>query len=203
MKIPVLLILVVVTISLIQYATRKSNQAMENSKDIFWNKEKKANITRKTDISQLNYIIIPVEKLPMEDREIPQIDEWRDTIKDLSTKKILNLTGITNTELKLNYGVGNLNALSEYDNNYTILARSLQKWANSLYDNGFIHDAVQVLEFAISSSTDITKSYHLLGKIYVEQGASHKIENLISKLANIDTSNKDQIMHELIQLRKP
>ena len=35
-------------------------------------------------------------------------------------------------DLKLEYGTANINDLSQYDQNYTLLVRTLQKWAEAL-----------------------------------------------------------------------
>lgn len=202
MKIPFIFISVVFAVIWVKYATKKSDNSMEKSKEEFWDKEHTANTTRKADISHLNYIQIPVDKLPMDDQHNPTIDKWRDTIQDLSNKKILNLTGISNTDLKLKYGIGNLNSLSEYDNNYTILVRSLQKWAENLYNNSLIDEATQVLEFAMASYTDIVKSYRLLSKIYVETNSRSKIENIINHLTenDINIHHKEELLEEFNQL---
>ena len=54
-------------------------------------------------------------------------------IEALKEKKILNLSGFTNTDLKLEYGVGNLTELTDYDNNYVTLSRSLHLGRGSSY----------------------------------------------------------------------
>lgn len=199
MKIPFIFISVVIAVIWVRYATKKSDKSMQKSREEFWNKEHTANTTRKADISNLNYIQIPLDKLPMEDQHKPAIDKYRDIIQDLSGKKILNLTGISNTDLKLKYGIGNLSNLSEYDNNYTILVRSLQKWAEALYNNSLLDEAIQVLEFSLESNTDIVKSYRLLSQIYVEINTSYKIENIINHLTANDVNiyNKEELVEEL------
>ena len=158
----------------------------------FLDKENKANTTRKVDISNLNYITIATDKLPMEKNQDPAINECHNTIIELSSKKILNLTGVSNTELKLKYGVANLNSLSDFDNNYTILVRTLQKWAQLLYDRERLLEAAQVLEYAMSINTDIVKTYRLLSQIYIEQNTSYKIDNIIKHLSNTNIMNKNK-----------
>ena len=64
------------------------------------------------------------------------LKEWH-TIEALKEKKILNLSGFTNTDLKLEYGVGNLTELTDYDNNYVTLSRSLARIAELLTEQGF------------------------------------------------------------------
>ena len=201
MKIPILFTLVVVAILWIQYAINKSNHINRKNSAVFWDKENKANTTRKVDISNLNYITIATDKLPMEKNQDPAINECHNTIIELSSKKILNLTGVSNTELKLKYGVANLNSLSDFDNNYTILVRTLQKWAQLLYDRERLLEAAQVLEYAMSINTDIVKTYRLLSQIYIEQNTSYKIDNIIKHLSNTNIMNKKQVIQELQKLK--
>lgn len=90
---------------------------------------------RKKDISGLDYIRIP-DTLTCPDTQDERIlKEWH-TIEALKEKKILNLSGFTNTDLKLEYGVGNLTKLTDYDNNYVTLSRSLARIAELLTEQG-------------------------------------------------------------------
>ena len=43
---------------------------------------------------------------------------------------------------------------------YTILARTLNQWASYLHKNGYIKEAREVLEYAVSTGTDV--SGHLM-----------------------------------------
>ena len=97
------------------------------------------------------------------------------TLKDLP---VVNFTGISNTELKLRYGAPNIDILTQYDQNYTLLVRTLQQWAQELYDAGCIEEACHMLEFAVSTGTDISGTYRLLCRIYKEQHTPEKIGSL-------------------------
>ena len=48
-------------------------------------------------------------------------EEYRSLLTSLSTQPVVNLTGFTNTDLKLEYGTANITCLTEYDQNYTLL----------------------------------------------------------------------------------
>ena len=182
MDIPIFLGIVLTFTIWLHYEIHKTKKSGQKSSDAFWKRENKSNLTRRVDITNLDYIKIPFDQLPMADQCDETIDFLRDTIKSLSTKKILNLTGLSNTELKLKYGVSNITKLSEFDNNYILLIRTLQKWAQALYANGLLKEAVSVLEFALSCHTDIRKSYQLLAQIYVDLNTPEKIEQLFTVL---------------------
>lgn len=201
MHIPMFLGIVIVFVIWLQYELRKTKKRSEKSSKDFWELENKSNLTRRTDISDLNYISIPLERLPMMDREDLTLNSFRDTIQKLSEKKILNLTGITNTELKLKYGAGNINYLSEYDNNFTTLVSVLHRWGERLYSLGFVSDAVCILEFAVSCGSDVSKTYRLLTAIYKEQKAPEKIDQLINTLTNIKMLRKEAVIEELNKIK--
>ena len=56
--------------------------------------------------------------------------------------------------------------------------RTLQQWAQELYDAGCIEEACHMLEFAVSTGTDISGTYRLLCRIYKEQHTPEKIGSL-------------------------
>lgn len=194
MKAPILTGILFIFIIWLQYEIRKSTRISKKASERFWKKEMEANRTRRKDISSLEYITLDPSLLPLDDKEDDTINSYRDTILKLSNKKIVNLTGITNTELKTRYGIANLELLSEYDNNYTVLISILHKWAERLYTNGFIADAERVLEAAVHYKTDVTKTYKLLADIYLQQNKANKINELISFVEELQIHDKDKLI---------
>ncbi len=129
-------------------------------------RESRANSTRKQDISGLDYIKIPIEQLPFGLCEVSEAIRAEEAIKALSSSDILNLTGITNTELKLQYGPANLDKLSQCDERFTRLVRSLQQWGQALYDNDMKAEAITVLQYSVDIGSDIRGTYELLASHY-------------------------------------
>ena len=118
-------------------------------------------------------------------------------MKELAEKPIVNLTGISNTDLKLTYGAANLESLSSYDENFTDLARTLLAWAERFHELGLNDDAIAVLEFGVDCKTDIYNHYMLLGKLYVESDQKHKIPDLINIAKKLNSLNSDKIVADL------
>lgn len=148
-------------------------------KDDFWERELKANSTRRQPLDDLDYIKLSLEDFPMTLLDdIPKAEDYKQIIRSLSELPIVNFTGISNTELKLRYGAPNIDLLMHYDQNYTLLVRTLQQWAQMLYDAGYIDDARRMLEFAVSTGTDVSATYRLLCQIYNEQHTPEKIGEL-------------------------
>jgi hypothetical protein len=164
----------------------------------FWELEQKANNTRRKSLDDLEYITIPFETLPFDVlSEHEKVAEYHEALRVLSEKPIVNLSCITNTELKLKYGAPNITLLSRYDSAYTTLARTLQHWGDALYEAGFHHEACQVLEFAVQTKTDISKTYLLLAKIYAEAGTPEKTAELVAVAEGLSSEHGKSIAKKL------
>ena len=183
---------------LFSYALHNARRKEQDIDREFWDREQRANFTRKKPLDDLNYITIPEELLSMQPALMTEeLQSCLDELKDLSACQIVNLTGYTNTDLKLKYGTANITILSDYDFHYTNLVTLLQKLAELLHDNLEDDLAVRVLEFAVSTGTDVSKSYYLLAELYQQMNMSEKIEHLISQAQGIHSLMKDAIVEIL------
>ena len=118
----------------------------------------------------------------------------------LANAKIVNLNGISNTELRLTYGTANLEPLSLYDQNFTSLIRALQKWGTLLTSAGKPADAVTVLSYSVSIGSDIAGTYALLARLYKENGELDKLNELKSSAEKLTTLMKPSILRDLEKL---
>lgn len=170
--------------------------------------ERLANSVRKKSLDDLEYITIPFDSLPFtvtkEEAEavpVPDTDEVlaadEEAVLALKDKKIVNFTGISNTDLKLNYGAPNLPILTEYDQNYTSLVKSLDSWGNHLLERGFKAEARAVLEFAVSCRTDLKSSYIPLADLYVDSFEFDKLDHLIEVADGINSIMRGPIVRAL------
>ncbi len=176
----------------------KDKNKQENLEQNYWNKEYKSNFVRKKSLETLNYISIPEEILTLQPAQpTPQILSYIQDLKDLSTLKIVNLTGISNTDLKLTYGTANITVLSEYDAHYTQMVTILHKLAENLADCDDKQNAIRILEYAISTGSDVSKSYYLLADLYTQVGASEKIRSLIPQAERLQSIMKNAILQHL------
>jgi len=132
--------------------------------------------------------------------ENEEICDVLETIHRLTQNKIVNFTGISNTDLKLKYGAPNLPLLMQYDQNYTLLARTLQKWASLLYEAQYTKEAKQILEFAMETRTDVKASYILLARIYQKEDCPEKIEELKALAETLQSASKTLILRNLNEI---
>ena len=112
-------------------------------------------------------------------------EEYRSLLTSLSTQPIVNLTGFTNTDLKLEYGTANITPLSQYDQNYTVLVRTLQQWADLLLESGLTEDA------------DVSHTYYALAKIYAGRKEYDKIADLIHRAEGLRSALRNSIVRTL------
>ncbi len=175
--------------SIVFFFARKRASRIEEARDReFWDREKRANFVRRKSLDGLDYITIPDELLNMKPAVTTEaLNACIRELNDLSEYQIVNLTGYTNTDLKLAYGTANITILSDFDLHYTNLVTLLQKLAELLHENN--EDAL--------AGTDVSKSYYLLADLYQEAGTPEKIGALISHAQKINSMMKDSIVQRL------
>jgi tetratricopeptide (TPR) repeat protein len=195
--IPIFTISVVVFVIVLKITMNKNARLRSDAEASFWEREHQANFTRKQDISGLDYITIPLDKFPQ-----TLGTESEKKLEELSHAKILNLTGISNTDLKMRYGVANLEALTEYDNNFTLLVQALADYGNELSGAGQTEDAQTVLEYAVSIHADSKQIYTTLAGIYRANGQSEKIAELIASAESLSSISRDGILAALNEIQE-
>ena len=144
-------------------------------------------------VADNSYVRAPEHTAPLSD----ELSATELELCKLSDSKILNLTGISNTELRLTYGTANLDLLTAYDQNFTVLIRTLQKWGTLLASADRKEDAVTVLSYAVSIGSDIAGTYALLARLYKERGELAKIEELKTSAEALTTLMKPSILRDL------
>ena len=179
------------------YELRKSRRKMNEQTSSFWEKEAAANLTRRVSPDSLPYIQIPLDRFPIGKYQDSVLSTCESTLQSLSTKKILNLTGKTSTELKAEYGPANLSLLDECDMNYTELVKTIASYGSRLHELNHDQESITVLEFGIAILTDICSNYKLLAMLYAKQGEHDKIEGLIQTAEQLDSLMKHHIIESL------
>ena len=182
----------------LSYEISKSRRIGEKAQDAYWEKEAAANNTRRKSLGHLDYISIPFDSLPLEVmKEDEKVIEFHRILHDLADAPIVNFTGFSNTDLKLEYGAPNIDLLMRYDQSYTTLVRTLQQWAEKLYQAGYITETKQILEFSLSTDTDVSGSYRLLADIYSKEGNTDKIRELKDRAQHLKSASRHIIVRIL------
>ena len=156
------------------YLNKKQETAMED----FWQREEAAKHVPKVDLSTISYIEIPMDRFPIGKYDDDETAAIEDALFALKKKRIININGMTNTEVKLKYGTDNLEALSDMEEAYNELTVLLVDYAKSLMEHGDHEGACAVLEFGVDTGTDVSANYELLGDCYKALDRPRDIETL-------------------------
>ena len=195
-------------ILIIQHNIRRGKKSQEQEENAFWEQEFSANHIRKHDLTDLTYITFQAEPFYplnlLDSATCPEFLERNPEVKEilprflfLENQKIVNLTEYTNTDLKLKYGVANLNILTEYDTNYNELITLLHNYGSIFAKEGYETQALFILEYAVSIGTDINATYMLCANIYQKNSQWDKINRLKKEAEKISTSRKYSIVRKL------
>ena len=192
----------IIILIVIQLYLKKSTRSGSERSKKYWEREQKANSTRKQDISSLNYIKWD-DSLPAIDNSLiladilnnsPEALKAYNNIQTLKTEPMLNLSEYSNTDLKLKYGVANLDTLTQYEDNYTSFIKSLSELGHILIEHKDISDATAFLEYAVKIGSDIRLTYTDLYALYSEAGNASKIRQLRQYASLIKSVKKDLIV---------
>ena len=191
------LALFIIFLLILNLLRNKAMHAEEEKETAFWERESLANQTRKKDISALAYVTIPLDELHFGICHLPECQEIEEKITALSKDKILKLSDLSNTDLKLQYGAANLPLLSKYDANFTELSNLIFRYGELLKENNFINEAIHVLEYGVSIKIDMSKLFLLLANLYLNTNQAEKINSLIDQTSCLSpllqTSTKQQL----------
>ncbi|MFG6384615.1 MAG: hypothetical protein K1V96_10215 [Lachnospiraceae bacterium] len=200
MKFPFFLGCTLIFLAVVSYKRMRAEKNHKDTERIFWERENAANATRKKDISNLNYVDFTGVTLPFALFSDDFLKQCEEQVLKLKEEKILNLTGISNTDLKLSYGAANLPLLTQYDQNFTLLVRTLNSWGQRLAELSHPKEAIMVLAFSVSIGSDIKATYKLLVDLYQQEGEIDKIQPLKSSASQLNSLMKEPILNMLENL---
>lgn len=182
---------------LLAFRLKKLDAKQEQQEADFWTKERQANITPAKDISNLRYITIPMEKFPLNFSNDEKVIEIENELKELSTHKLLNLIGVTNTDLKLTYGVPNFETMSQIGEDFDRVCVLLNSYAHALMEAERVDDVITVLEFAVGVGSDISESYTMLADCYEQKHMYEKLDLLKTQVEKSNMILKHSIISKI------
>ncbi|MCI8409548.1 MAG: hypothetical protein HFJ09_09830 [Lachnospiraceae bacterium] len=185
---PVLLPCIIIFVIILKYKLRIAEREEQAINENFHQIERRASLPIKKSLQSLPKIEICLSSLPFCENATGELKSCQDTIKVLSSQTISNLTGISNTDLKLKYGAGNLDEILEYEQNYLLLIKTLSDWGTRLYEQHNYKDAETVLDYAVFCQSNIRQTYITLARIYLEQNNIDKVHNLAKKTEDISST---------------
>lgn len=184
------------------YEQRKSERLEQKASDAFWDREAKANYTRKKDISHLPLLEVRETDIPMINSTDDSILYYIDQLRQIIKSPMIDLSEYSNTDLKLAYGVGNFKTLSEYDENYNTFLATLSNLARSYSNAHLYEEAKTCYTQALSYGSKQLSDYTELANVYLQLESPESIVSLIRQVEEGDHPRKAAIIEALQQIHK-
>lgn len=196
---------ITILILVLNHNIRKNKNKDPQSVRSYLSREDAANSTRRKDLSDLPYIEVPLNTLPLDitlndEKKQLKISEYIEEIQMLADKKMLNLIGISNTDLKEQYGPANLELLTMYDMNYSRYIRNLHLLAECIYHE-HPEQAVMIWEYCLSIGTDISGTYSSLAKHYKDKQDDENFAKLYDYIPDRNSISGKTILNKLDSIK--
>lgn len=154
----------------------KTSPSTREKLDALLAEEHEAQFARLVKLPNEFFIQVDISLYPkIEDKDCM---EYYQTLVRYASRKMVNLQGKTNLELKQTYGAQTLEAISDYERNYYEFLSSAIGYAQILYEKDYLAEARQTLEACIDYHCDISKCYELLIDIYKNQSDEEALNHL-------------------------
>ena len=180
------------------YAIRAYNtHKREKIVAAFWEREEEALHTPAKDLSQVSYVKVPVDSFPIGECDDDELMLMEEELQELSAKPLLNLNGMTNTDVRITYGTPNFDAVTAMGEDFDRLIVLLCDYAKGLLEHELISEAIVVLEYAVSIGSDVSETYTLLGECYSESGRKDALAGLIETVEQSSMPLKESVIRTL------
>lgn len=178
---PTFFLLIVLFLIWFTYERRKTDKKDKQTTESFWEKERRAGYVPKQSIADVHFISFPDGLIPdPESFSDPELKEKALLFLELSKNEAADLSEYSNTDLKLKYGTGNFQRLSNADRNFTELVPVTGELCELLQKNGFEEEALGLYEAAYKNrlfSNSLTLGYAAL---LSERNDTEKLRGLIN-----------------------
>ncbi len=179
------------------YESRKAAKKSQKKSDAFWAREEEANHARNRDISNLPMVTVERGQIPMPETSDENTLFYQKQVTASLDFPMMNLSGYTNTDLKLAYGAGNFKTLSDYDENFNNFLMNLSHLAKAYSQTGFSQEAIVCYQLALKIGSDKTTDFKALAKLYVDTGERSKIQELCHMAETSGHPRKEALRKEL------
>ena len=157
-----------------------------------WNEylaeDKAANSARRREVEPEFFYKPDLDSLPIKDDAEEKIKAKQEKVIKLAGNTMVRFPEKrTNVELKMAYGVANLEKVTGYEENYQRYISALVEWAEALIEHNNIEDAVEILEKTVELGSDFRKTYTHLADYYAAKGNSNGLNHLMDRVAELFT----------------
>ena len=181
-----LIVLILIFWMLLRIANRKAAKDAQDVTTKMLNEDHLANSVRTKEIEQSRFFVPDLSKLPV--RKFADGQEGSVTAQrqakavELGGKKMLHITGMSNVDLKKAFGAAQLDAIANYEENFSKYMHAMRFWAEALITAGKTAEAQQVLEASVTAGSELSQTYTLLADIYAQAGDFDSLTKLRDSL---------------------
>ena len=135
------------------YERLKADRHSSYSNEEFWERERRASFTPSARIDNLPYLTLDESVIPSASpADTDELKSVLEEIRSLKDTQMIDLSEMTNTELKLKYGTANFTALSEADQRFALLITDFEKAGELLAAAGRTDEAYALVHYAADLS---------------------------------------------------
>lgn len=197
---PSLFVCFLIFIAWMHYEKRKAGKKEAHMTEEFWQREEEANRTRNKDISNLPFLQIREDQIPMPESSDENTCYYQKKVLESINLPMMDLSPYTNTDLKLAYGVGNFKTLSDYDENFNSFLMNLSNLGKAYSQTELFPEAATVFRLCLDSGSKSARDYKALANVYSAMGERHKISGLIKEVEASDLPRSSTLVESLRQL---
>ncbi len=147
---PVILTSVLLIVALLIYRIKRASKSNRISSENFWKRESAAGKALPSSLNDISFTNIPFDSLPQPcPTDSPELRDVYRELKKLHNRPVADLSGYSNTDLKLKYGSENFDELADADACFTAFTRLSAKWGKLLLADKRPEDAEKVLSYAV------------------------------------------------------
>lgn len=199
MNAPIFLCLFLGVAISLNYVIRREYLKRLGTYDDYLDREREANMNIGGKLDDSMFIKPDTSALPYREYESTQgnnkIIKMQEQVRRKADFKMICLDKkYTNTQLKLKYGVNNLDKITDYEENYNFYIRALVDWGRMLIELDNLKDAETVLNEAVRFGSDLSANYILLADVYLTQNNMEGLDELRVLVEQSELQMKDKIL---------
>ena len=204
-KIPSFFILFLTFLFIWSHNLRKRQKKHEAEREAFWGKEERSLAVRKKEIPAELYFRPNISRLSFPTLTLaPAAAEKYQTLEKQIRGSVglpmLSLSGMSNTDLRLNFGTANQPVIAQAEENYEAFLNFLYEYAVLMNEHGQAEEAIAALEEAVRLKSDICQHYFLLADLYRAQSDANSLQILTALVQDMTSSSKQRILNYLEKL---
>lgn len=198
---PVGLVLVLVAVLLITIVSSYHQGNDKRKVKEYLKQENQTYIKPKSALNDIKFIDVNFNDINFNAKDDNAKEEINKLLafKDL---KIASFKGMTNNDLKKEYGTNNFDDVLEYQNNYEELLNQLRVTSEVLIKDEDEKSAMKLLNYAVDLGDDVTKSYTMLADLYAKNKLRKEMYHLVDTVRSNKNLSQQKIMSYISKLEK-